>query len=298
MAERLRLGVLGASWIADRALIPAMQAAEHADATAIASREPERARLMARRHGVPRVHESYEALLSDPEIDAVYVGLVNSEHARWCTRALEAGKHVLCDKPLATSGEEARAMRASAESFGLMLMEGFQYRFHPRMHQLRETVREVSFAHAAFSFRLTDSTTYRLHPELGGGALLDVGCYTLDVLRWFLGEPDSVRSVMHVVGVDMTVAAALRFGGEVRATIAASFEQPDHQELVLLAGGERHRVVQPFTAWRDPHDPYAIMVDAFARSVLDGSPSPRSLDDSVATADLVDQVRAAARMLR
>jgi len=298
MPERLRLGVLGASWIADRALIAAMQAAEHADPVAIASRDPVRAHAMGQRHGIATVHDSYDALLADPEVDAVYIGLVNSEHARWSMRALEAGKHVLCDKPLATSGAEARAMRATAERCGRTLMEGFMYRFHPRMRMLHESVSKTSFVHATFAFRLDDPANYRLRPELGGGALLDTGCYTLDVVRWFLGEPSELRSVMRVDGVDMTVAASLSFDGDVRATIAASFEQPEHQELVLLAGAEQHRVLQPFTAWRDPHDPYAIMVEAFASSVLDGAPPPRSLDDSIATADLVDRVRAAALLLR
>lgn len=172
------------------------------------------------------------------------------------------------------------------------------YRFHPRMRELRETSPNPSFLHAAFSFPLADTDNYRLHTELGGGALLDVGCYTLDVVRWFLGEPQAVHAVVRGSPVDMTTAAALSFDGGAQATVWASFEAPEHQVLTLVAGAEMRRVIQPFTAWHDPHDPYQIMVEEFAASILAGAPPPRSLEDSIGTAELLDRVRAAARQLR
>jgi len=298
MAERLRVGVLGAAWIADRALIPAMRAAAHAEPVAIASRDPARARAMAQRHGVATVYDGYESLLADPSIDAVYVGLVNSEHAPWAIRALNAGKHVLCEKPLAMNAVEARSMQAAAKAADRTLMEAFMYRFHPRMRELRESAQGPRFMHAAFSFELHDPANYRMHAALGGGALLDVGCYTLDVIRWFLGEPDTVRSVVRQGAVDMSVGVALGFASGSQATAWASFEADEHQEAVLVNGGDTRRVAQPFTAWRDPHDPYEIMVDEFAASILDGAPPPRSLEESIATAQLIDRVREAAISLR
>src|SRR5205814_1497197 len=130
------------------------------------------------------------------------------------------------------------------------------------------------FLQASFSFQLSDAANYRLRPELGGGALLDVGCYTLDVARWFLGEPVSVSAVLQGEPVDTTVAVLLGFAGGAQAATFASFDTPERQELVLISGDGVQRVAQPFTAWRDPDDPYQLMVEAFARSILDATPPP------------------------
>jgi xylose dehydrogenase (NAD/NADP) len=294
MAEGIRFGILGAAWIADRALIPAMQTARNATAVAIASRDPARAREMAQRHAVPTVHERYEALLDDRGIDAVYVALHNSAHREWVVRALEAGKHVLCEKPLGVNAGEVGEMSAAARAAERTLMEAIMYRFHPRMQELRAEVRDVRFLHSGFAFTVTDPRTYRLQAALGGGALLDVGCYTLDVARWFLGEPATVTSVIHYDGVDTSAATALRSTAGAEATTWASITAPEYQELVLVCADGTRRVRQPFTAWRDPHDPYVLMVEAFCDSVLTGSPPPRSLEDSLANAALIDRVRAAA----
>lgn len=299
MRDHLRVGVLGAAYIADRALIPAMSAATNAIPVAIASREVKRARALARHHGVERVHTSYEALVEDPEIDAVYVALVNSAHREWVLRALDAGKHVLCEKPLGMNAAEAEAMFAAAQRNGRTLMEAFMYRFHPRMRRLHEEGGRPRFLHAAFAFTLTTGGNYRREARLGGGALLDVGCYTLDVARWFLGDPDSVRALMHrdaTGDVDMSAAALLDFPSGEQATAWASFAAPEHQLLILLRAGGTQVVEQPFTAWRDPDDPYQLMVEAFAASVLDGTPPPRSAEDSLGTARLMDRVRAAAAL--
>jgi predicted dehydrogenase len=164
-----------------------------------------------------------------------------------------------------------------------------------RLHELAVPAQEssagVRFLHADFSFPLRDPGNPRLRPELGGGALLDVGCYTLDVARWFCGEPDTVTAVARVETVDMSVAAAIRFPQGAEATVWASFDAAEHQELVLVTGEGTLRIEKPFTAWRDPHDPYQLMVEAFAQSVLDGIPPPRTLDESLATALLIDRVR-------
>ena len=253
---------------------------------------------MAARHGIPRVHPGYEALLSDPEVDAVYVALANHAHRPWTLAALEAGKHVLCEKPLGLNEADVHAMAAAAAKHKRTLMEAFMYRFHPRMLALHDAARDVRSLHAAFSFTLRGDTDYRWQVDLGGGALLDVGCYTLDVARWFLGEPFTVHAVMHEVGVDMSVATVLGFENGAEATTWASFEAPDHQVLDLVGAGAVQRVEQPFTSWQDPHDPYQLMVEAFAASVLSGHEPPRSPQDSIGTASLMDRVRVAAGVTR
>jgi D-xylose 1-dehydrogenase (NADP+, D-xylono-1,5-lactone-forming) len=294
ISERLRFGVLGASWIADRAVLPAIHAAGNAVATLIASRDVSRAHTMADRHGVARVATSYEELVEHAEIDAVYIGLHNSLHREWTLKALAAGKHVLCEKPLAMSAAEARVMAAASHASGRILMEAFMYRFHPRMQALPDSADGVRFMHAGFAFALAGTDNYRWHAGLGGGALLDVGCYTLDVARWLLGSPESVYAAMTGEAVDTSVVALLSFASGAVATAWASFEGPEYQELVLIDSGGRRVIAQPFTAWRDPDDPYRLMVEAFATSVLSDGPSPLPLSESIATAELIDRVRQAA----
>ncbi|MFN2582535.1 MAG: Gfo/Idh/MocA family protein [Candidatus Dormibacteria bacterium] len=288
------MGVLGAAWIADRAVLPAMRAARNVDVVAIASRDPGRAALMAKAHGVPRVHDSYQALIEDDDVDAVYIALINSLHRTWTVTALRAGKHVLCEKPLGCTANDVRAMAAAAAETERVLMEAFMYRFHPRIVALREHVSTVRHLHAAFSFRVGNATTYRLVPALGGGALLDVGCYTLDVARWFCGEPRTVRAAMQGSPVDMSVAAVIEFASRATATVWASFEAPEHQRLLITTDSETVDLVEPFTAWRDPHDPYQLMAEAFADAAVGNVATPRSIDDSLRTAELLDRVREAA----
>lgn len=287
-------GVLGAAFIADRALLPAINAAGNATLVAIAARDRERAADLAARHRIDHVHADYASVLDDDDVTAVYIPLVNSEHREWTLRALAAGKHVLCEKPLAMNGAQAREMADAARRAGRLLMEAFMYRFHPRMREFRTSVREPRFVHASFSFRLESPNSYRWRPDLGGGALMDVGCYTIDVVRWLLGEPVAVRAVIGGVPVDTRVAVVMEFAGGAQAAAWASFDAAEHQELVVVDADGPRRVVKPFTAWRDPDDPYRIMVEEFGSAILTRGEPPRSLADSIATAELIDRVRAAA----
>lgn len=277
-------------------MIPALRAAENATVVAIASRSFGRAEAMAAEHGIRRVHGSYEGLLEDAEVDAVYVPLVNSEHRRWTLTALAAGKHVLCEKPLALNAAEAEEMAAAAQARGRLLMEAFMYRFHPRIRALRERTADLVHLGARFGFPLDAPGNYRLDPALGGGALLDVGCYGVSAARWFLGEPDRVQAVEHreLGGVDLSVTAALRFPGGATAAVWGSFESPEDQELVLIGGAGVAKLDRPFTAWRDPDDPYQLMVEAFAASVLEGTPPPIPLAESIANLRVLDSIRTAA----
>ena len=293
IATPVRWGVLGAAAIAGRAVLPALREAAGAETVAIAERDQDRARRLAEEHGIPRVHDGYAELLADPDVEAVYVPLPNSLHCPWTLRALAAGKHVLCEKPLALNATEAREMADAAAAAGRLLMEAVMYRFHPRMRALADGLAgaEVRYVHASFGFPIDAPGNYRLRPELGGGALLDVGCYVADVTRWLLGEPERVEAVVRHGVVDMTCSALLGFGGGAQASLLASFETPRLQELLVVCADRVERVTSPFTAWRDPHDPYRLMVEAFSDAVRRGGPAPLSVESSIANLALLDRIR-------
>jgi predicted dehydrogenase len=263
----------------------------------IASRDPDRARELASSHSFARIAASYDAILDDADVDAIYIPLTNDLHRTWTLRALAAGKHVLCEKPLAMNAAEAREMADAAQSADLHLMEAFMYRFHPRIRAVVESVRDPLYVEASFGFRLEDRENYRFHPSLGGGALLDVGCYTVNVARWILGEPDEVfatfrRDTSAVDGVDMTVSALLHFSSGATASLWASFESPEDQALLVVDRERMHRLGQPFSAWRDPDDPYQLMVESFADSIIDNRPVALPTNDSVANMRVLDEIRA------
>jgi predicted dehydrogenase len=265
----------------------------------IASRDSDRARDFASRHAFARIAPSYDAVLEDREVDAVYIPLVNTLHREWTLRALTAGKHVLCEKPLAMNALEAEEMAGAARDAGLHLMEAFMYRFHPRTRAFAESIHDPLYVHTTFGFTIDDPSNYRMRASLGGGALLDVGCYTVNVARWILGEPEGVLSVCsrdtaRDDAVDMTVAALLRFHGGATASLWASFEAPEGQELVVVERERTQRLAMPFSAWRDPDDPYQLMVESFADSVIENRPVAIPPEDSIANMRVLDRIRAAA----
>ena len=285
--------MLGAADIARRAVLPAISASKNGRLAAIASRDPQRARQLADTYPGARAADSYEALLADPHVDAVYIPLVNSVHQKWTLHALAAGKHVLCEKPLAMNAPEAEEMAAAAESAGKHLMEAFMYRFHPRMSPFVKALRDPMYVQASFGFVLSDKSNYRLQAPLGGGALLDVGCYVVSVARWILGEPSTVLARSRLVdGVDMTTSALLQFPGGETAALWASFESPEEQELTVVTRDGVQRIEQPFTSLEDG-DPYQYMVESFADSVLHDRPVAIALTDSIANMKVLDRVRAA-----
>jgi D-xylose 1-dehydrogenase (NADP+, D-xylono-1,5-lactone-forming) len=281
----LRFGILGAADIARKALIPAIQAAANAELVALASRDVESGRDLF----AGTVYGNYQELLDDPAVDAVYLPLPNNLHREWTLRALAAGKHVLCEKPLALNAAEAEEMAAAAKGSGRLLMEAFMYRFHPRIRAAVERLRRDPPAElrARFGFPLDSPGNYRLDPALGGGALLDVGCYTINLARWVLGEPAWVEATGHVATVDMTVEMTLGYASGAQALLFASFETRETQGL------EAGDVVveKPFTAWKDPVDPYQVMVEEFSAAGLGGLPAPLPLEDAIANLRVVDGVR-------
>jgi D-xylose 1-dehydrogenase (NADP+, D-xylono-1,5-lactone-forming) len=288
--------VLGAADIADTAVMPAISASSNGRLVAIASRNPERARAMGSRHSVPHVSPTYEALLEEPEVDAVYIPLHNSVHKVWALRAAAAGKHVLCEKPLGMTAAEAEEMEAGAARAGVLLMEAFMYRFHPRPQEFVAALHDPMYVTATFGFTLADPDNFRMTRGLGGGALLDVGCYTVSVARWILGEPVGVDASARLSegpdGVDMTVSALLRFASGATASVWASFEGPEEQELTVVTKGGRERLERPFSSMEP--NPYQLMVESFAQSVLGGYPVALPVSDSVANMKVLDRIRDAA----
>jgi xylose dehydrogenase (NAD/NADP) len=243
--RKVRWGILGCAGIAERSFIPAALRTGNAVLGAIAARDQARAEDWARRFGFARAHRTYQDLVDDPAIDAVYNPLPNDLHAEWSIRALQAGKHVLCEKPMAMNAAEVRAMIEAASSNGALLMEGFMYKFHPQIGKTLDLVRDgaigpVRSLHASFTFHFErDGANYRWFPGHGGGALYDVGCYTLSIARLVFGaEPSAVTAAARVdpaTGVDMTTGVLLEFPDGRIALCDSSFES--HFQSRLLAVG-------------------------------------------------------------
>lgn len=239
----VRWGVLSTANIGRIAVNPAIQASRNGRLDAVASRDGARARAFADAHGIPRAYADYESLVSDPEIDALYIPLPNSMHREWSIRALEQGKHVLCEKPLALNATECREIADAAESNGRLLMEAFMYRFHPRTEALLQVVQDgdlgaLRAVRSAFTFRLSRPTDVRFDPALGGGALYDVGCYCVNASRSVIGdEPVEVQAFANwgATGVDLELAGLLRFASGAHAHFDCALTA-ERREVVEVAG--------------------------------------------------------------
>jgi len=254
----LRWGILGCARIAERVLIPAFRKTEGAELRGIAARDAGRARAWAERHAIPRAYPDYAALLADPDIDAVYIPLPNHLHAEWTIRAARAGKHVLCEKPLALDGREADRMFRTADRAGVRLFEAFMYRFHPLFEialglAKAGEIGEVRAVRSAFTFRIESGPEdYRWTPEMGGGALYDVGCYPVSAARTVFGaEPSSVfaRARFHPKrGIDMGAALVLEFPGGRAALLDCAFDTAFQSELEIAGAEGRIMVPRAFSA--------------------------------------------------
>ncbi|HEY7904614.1 MAG TPA: Gfo/Idh/MocA family oxidoreductase [Casimicrobiaceae bacterium] len=249
--DRLRIGVLGAARIA-RLFIDAVRPSRKVAVTAFASRDPGRAAAFARDTGVARTHATYDALLADPDIDAVYVPLPNNLHAQWSIRAAEAGKHVLCEKPLAASATEARAMFAAAHQHGVYLVEAYPYRAQPQTIRMREllaagAIGRVRIVQAAFGFPLADAANIRMHPDLAGGALMDAGSYPVSLVRTVAGEqPRRVHATARwsPTGVDTTTLATLEFASGLLAQVSCTFDTARHRHAFIA--GDAGSIATPY----------------------------------------------------
>jgi xylose dehydrogenase (NAD/NADP) len=228
----------------NRLVLAGARASDRLDVIAVASRNGARATAYAREHGIERAYGSYDALLEDPDVQAVYISLPNSLHVEWTLRALDAGKHVLCEKPLARHAVEVEHAFEVADRAGLVLAEGFMFRHHPQTRRLSALVAEgaigeLRIVRASFSFQLAavhGVNDARFQPELDGGSLMDVGCYCVNTIRRLAGEPARVyaEQVVGPSGVDICFAATLRFPGEVVAHFDCGFIVPYRDELEVV----------------------------------------------------------------
>jgi len=236
----VRLGILGAAKIA-RLFVEAARPSSKVAIRAVASRDTARARAFADALGVPRVHDSYDALLADRDIDAVYVPLPNNLHAKWAIHAAEAGKHVLCEKPLAANAEEARAIFAAAERHGVAVVEGYPYRAQPQTLKVREllaarTLGNLRLIQASFGFPLADMANIRMKPDLAGGAIMDAGSYPVSFARMAAGSrPVRAHAISRWAesGVDLTTLGTLEFADGTLAQISCTFATARHRHAFI-----------------------------------------------------------------
>ncbi len=329
----IRWGVLGAARIAINQLIPAIQQAAAAELIAIASRDVDKAREVAARFGIPKAFGSYEALLDDPDIDAVYIPLPNALHAPWTVRAAQAGVHVLCEKPLALNASQADEMIAACRQHGVLLAEAFMYRHHPQIAQALELVRAGEIGtprliRGSFSFELNRPDDVRWDPALGGGALLDVGCYPVSAARLVFGaEPLKALAAATFTprGVDETLAGVLVFPSlrsghgseqapeERYALVDCSFRLPLRQALEIIGTAGRITLPWPYnpgsrpttitlvrgdeerTITIPPANSYVLMVEAFNEALLSRCPLPYPPEDAQANMRALDMLAASAR---
>jgi D-xylose 1-dehydrogenase (NADP+, D-xylono-1,5-lactone-forming) len=252
VADPVRWGILSTARI-NRLVLPALHAAALSEVVAVASRSDETAKAYAAEHGIPRAHGSYEELLADPEVEAVYIPLPNGLHVEWTVRALEAGKHVLCEKPLDWRPAEVERAFDAADRASLLLMEAFMYRHHPQTTRVAELVAggaigELRAVRASFGFTLSDPANVRLIAELGGGALLDVGCYCVSLARLVAGEPlvATGQAVRGPSAVDLRFAGVLTFAGDVLAHFDCGFDVPDRDAAEIVGSDGTLVVASPF----------------------------------------------------
>jgi D-xylose 1-dehydrogenase (NADP+, D-xylono-1,5-lactone-forming) len=238
----------------NRHVLAGARRSDRAHVAAVASRTRDRAEAYARENEIERAHGSYEALLEDPEIEAVYISLPNSLHVEWSIRALEAGKHVLCEKPLDRRPERVEEAFDAAERADRFLMEAFMYRHHPQTKHLVALVGEgaigdLRLIRSQFSFPLTELADVRMRPELDGGALMDVGCYCVSVSRLLAGEPESVTAhqVVGSTGVDVRFAGTLAFANDVIAHFDCGLDLPNRAAVEVVGSEGTLHVAQPFT---------------------------------------------------
>jgi predicted dehydrogenase len=323
----LRWGILSTANIGTEKVIPGIQGADRCSVVAIASRDLPRARQVADRLGIERAHGSYEALLADPDVAAVYIPLPNHLHAEWTIAAARAGKHVLCEKPLAMTADDAERMAEVCRAEGVLLMEAFMYRLHPSWVAVRELVASgrigrLTAVQSWFSYYNDDPANIRNIAAAGGGALFDIGCYNVNLSRMlFGGEPLRVSSAITrdpSSGVDIVTSAVLEFETGV-ATFTCSTRTETDQRVHVYGTAGRISVEIPFnippdrptqifvSAGGDPPvapatetltfaaaDPYSVEAARFAAAVLDGTAVPVDPSDAVANLRVIERIFEAA----
>jgi D-xylose 1-dehydrogenase (NADP+, D-xylono-1,5-lactone-forming) len=312
----VRWGLLGTSFVADRYLAPALREAGH-DLAVVGSRSLSRAQAFAAGAGVRRARAGYEDVVEADDVDAVYVGVPNALREEWVLAALQAGKHVLVERPLALDAAAAGRLAAASASARRLLMEAQPLWFHPRTAALLDTLRssvigDLRLVTVTNAGRVREPASWRMSLTLGGGALLDAGVPAVALCRWAArAEPDGVRAVQRrwATGADASTAALLAFSTGVSATIHASLDAAPVDSAELVGTSGTVSVPRAFTAWHDEEvdllvdgkrvgswraDPYERMVVAFAEAAARGADAPLPIDDAVATSQVLDRLRTAA----
>lgn len=312
----MRFGIISTAKIGREDVIPGIQNSDH-EVLAIASRDADRAAAVAEELGIARSYGSYEQLLADDGIDAVYNPLPNALHAEWTRKAADAGCHILCEKPLTTDASAAAELHDYCDDRDVTLMEGFMYRFHPRTERAVEIVREeldgVHAVDASFKFALRNRPNdIRLDPELAGGSVMDVGCYAISAARLFLGEPDRVYARTHDsrnCGVDTDMAGLLEYDDGSLARVASGFDTPATQTYRVEAENGWLEVEEAFDVGTeaestleyeidgeqrserfDPVNQYQLQVEHFAACAASGEEPLIDRAESVANMAVIDAV--------
>jgi predicted dehydrogenase len=326
MTKKARWGVLGAANIAIKKVIPAMQAGDFCEITAIASRDLEKARKVADELNIPKFYGSYEELLADKEIDAIYNPLPNNLHVEWTIKAAEAGKHVLCEKPIALNAKEAKKLIETRDRTGMKIQEAFMVRTHPQWLIVRDLIEQnrigkLQAINGFFSYFNTDAANIRNKREMGGGALYDIGCYCINISRFILvEEPGKVSALIErdeVSGIDKLTSAILNFP-TCQSVFTCGTQLVPYQRMQFFGTKGRIEVEIPFnippeTATRifvdDSSDlygknietikvpaanQYTIQGDLFSRAILENSEQAISLEDSVINMAVIEAVFRAA----
>jgi len=335
--EKMGIGILGAARIAASALIPAIGKSSNARVAAVAARDPGRAKDYAAQHGIPKSYGSYEAMLADPEIEMVYNPLPNSEHAPWTIRALEAGKHVICEKSFALNAAQAMQVDQTAKRVGKQVMEAFMYRFHPQIQQAKDIlargdIGELSLIRPSFSFFLSRPADIRWVHQLGGGALYDIGTYCVNVSRTFAGrEPVQVFAMSLETGpndpggggTDHSFLGLLDFGAGLRSSFDCSFKQAFRQRVELVGTEGSLTLLEPYVPGRDKKgndhghgsaapslllngetldsvaaDQYQLMVEHFVRAARGEEPLRYPAEEAVRQMRVLDALFESARTVQ
>jgi predicted dehydrogenase len=322
MDKKVRWGILSTAGIAVRKAIPAMQASNCIEVAAIASRDQRKAQDVANILGIPRAYGSYEELLADPEIEAIYNPLPNQLHVPWSIKAAEAGKHVLCEKPLSVTVAEAESLLAVQKRTGVIMAEGFMVHSHPQWLRARELIASGRIGNlrsiqGVFSYFNTDPANIRNVPEYGGGSLMDIGCYPIHTSRWMFGEePVRVMGLFDQdpeLKVDRLTSAMLAFPSG-QAVFTCSMQLVYHQRMQLLGTHGRIEMPMPFTPPPDrasyiliddgrdlagsgictetfpPCNQFTIQGEAFSRAVREGGSVPVPLSDAIKNMAVIEAI--------
>ena len=327
MTRAVKWGVLGAAKIGMEKVLPAMQRGEHCEIIALASRDGARARAAADKLGIAKAYGSYEELLADPEIEAIYNPLPNELHVPWTEKALAAGKHVLCEKPIALDAEEARRLIRARDASGKLVAEAFMVRFHPQWKRARELVRsgavgDIRAIQTLFAYRLLDGDNIRNKPP-GGGGLYDIGCYAIVTARYLFGaEPTRLVASLDIdpnFGTDRLASAILEFPGGRHLTFSAGTQIAGSQRVTAIGSEGRLEVRIPFNAPIDRPteividscvdlvgtgarvetfptcDQYTLQGDAFSRAVRGEASLEYPIEDAIQNMRIIDACFRSAR---